>query len=106
MQQIHHCSAPPRLTRTPRRHNRLDDRDFLCLSFELTKAHVAGVSRASKAFDMSVQDNVALGQSTPPNYRPVTRGEVTEACEAALMLSLLGVFRRRMVPSLGTWVQI
>ena len=68
MQQIHHCSAPPRLTRTPRRHNRLDDQDFLCLSFELTKAHVAGVSRASKAFDMSVQKNVALGQSTPPNY--------------------------------------
>ena len=87
-------------------HNHLDDQDFLCLSLKFTKAHVAGVSQASKAFDMGIQDNIALGQLTSLNSRPVMRDEIIEACEAALMLSLLEICWRCMIPSLGAWVQI
>ena len=63
----------------------LDVQDLLYLSSELTKVHIDGVSQTSIAIDMSVHDNVALGQSTSPNSRPVIRAEVVEACRAALM---------------------
>lgn len=62
--------------------------------------------RLLKHFDMGIQDNIALGQSTSLNSRPVTRDEIIKACEAALMLSLLEICWRHMIPSLGTWVQI
>ena len=63
----------------------LDDQDLLYLSPEFTKSHIAGVSQTSMVFDMSVHDNVALGNSPSPNLRPVTREELVEACRAALM---------------------
>ena len=62
--------------------------------------------RLQKHFDMGIQDNIPLGQSTSLNSRPVTRDEIIKACEAALKLSLLEICWRRMIPSLGMWVQI
>ncbi|KAF7976914.1 hypothetical protein HWV62_5310 [Athelia sp. TMB] len=57
----------------------LDDQDTAFLDDAWVRHHVGGVAQGCVLFDMSVHDNVAIGESA------VTREEVVEACRAALM---------------------
>lgn len=65
----------------------LDDQDLQFLDEKWTREHLAGVSQECVLFDMSVHDNVALGVagSSERTISSVTRGEVIDACTAALI---------------------